>query len=861
MRFKPRVFYTFLRGFKMNGETSMGSAQMGKEEIFQDDFMEFLQIETLDAFASLKESNEIGPKVVDALPIITKQDFELKKATEQSENKENVHPNALVSKLCEHDTHNIYTTSNLDHEQLSILSIMFLEKLEMYFYERQINADHRKLKLLKLVFKNPKMHNWLERFDTFRRFKADFLKVHWERINIQGTSCASWKFLYIPESEVEIGARKILLVKFLFWDSLNFNHLSIEEAARKFNDLISVNIAYVIERATFETTGVQIDTNKPFPNTTPTESADVNMPPTCKACCKCADCNKSTEQAESENKESELALKLREQTPLDRYNTLSSLRSLLLLEKMEGRCSEESIINTDHAELSLIRLELKDPINFTTYRTQFDTYSSFKADFLNAHWTRINAGACIHKTYFESLKRSYLAESQCDFRDRKYLIAKHLYPSMSIEEAAEKIYIMLLSIELAYVKLRTETRGNQSQNATAAESADVKVLSTFQDSDFAIPVLQEKSEISKLVSNLNEPKISFRYNISWSIHCLLLLEKIELCCNESKLNADSAKLILIRQVLNCHVQSDYLNMFGTFTSFKADFLNRHLTNINSEAGVNKTCFESFKRSYLAESEGDFSDRKFLLAKHLYPELSIQEAVDNFIVVDRDKLAFAIRRAVPETSGVEIDTEPVNDQTKFVNIAPVTVAELLKSATPSQLNHLSELDEAAQNSNQTIDANVPAPTLSGTSNKVSYENVEPHQVYEQEGEDIFYWLSKTRLSENIRLLLLLERLEFFLMLKKINSDLMKLISVRDTLITYNLIVNPEKFKSFLKFKKKFANKHWSLINATAQVKNKNTFSSFRRLYVAELHLKIETRKFLLTKHLPGHVLGKLFGDWM
>lgn len=134
---------------------------------------------------------------------------------------------------------------------------------------------------------------------------------------------------------------------------------------------------------------------------------------------------------------------------------------------------------------------------------------------------------------------------------------------------------------------------------------------------------------------------------------LLALERLEIIINEQKDNSDAAKLMIAREEFYGHQFIDP-EEFDSFANFKTEFLNLYWEFIHASISneINQTFVEIFSRCYLAESLVAIGERKFLLLKHLYPDMTLEETLANF--APPVNVAASIVRAVYETEPLQAD---------------------------------------------------------------------------------------------------------------------------------------------------------------------------------------------------------------
>jgi hypothetical protein len=159
------------------------------------------------------------------------------------------------------------------------------------------------------------------------------------------------------------------------------------------------------------------------------------------------------------NSNSDISYDLTKQLALDQKAT--SINALIRLEAFELAYKERNKEYSDISLMSNVRRYFKD---FQQYcingidLDEFDFFCSFKAAYLNMHWKLIqNSVSGENEVYFESFISCYLDESQFDIDDRKFLLLKHFFPNMSLEQIFA-LKVWTLPIELTIKRAVCETK-------------------------------------------------------------------------------------------------------------------------------------------------------------------------------------------------------------------------------------------------------------------------------------------------------------------------------------------------------------------------------------------------------------------
>lgn len=522
----------------------------------------------------------------------------------------------------------------------SIIFLQTLESLELRYHKQKCDTDHAKLMAIRHAYKvYPAMFTYLKQFNTYTSFKTQYLNLLWSIINAGASIHKPYfellKISYLAESQLDISDRKFTLLNRLYPD------MSIIEAADVFlSRLLPVGKVSATRNAVSETHhGVQNNTATTTQNATATQPTKENVPPSLPQ----SGFDQNMKQDKNENTENAYLSKLvshLNKPKILHVKFLQNVRSLIGFERIEMSFYQQKV-NTDHARLMVMIQKFKDQ-NYT-YPQRFDTFKRFKADYLDFMWTNLIAEVDeVDKIYFESYKKSYMVDSQFHFMVRKYLLLKLFFKNNFTINTATHFHIQLPAdlasvIKKAVAEIDVAQSGvKPSQNATATMLANnVTVPPTPQDSFTDVTMVQDQSENkvntvspSELVSKSSKQKMPLS-DTKKSILCLLVIEKIEFLCYQQKVHTDDAKLKILKQIFK-ETGISIENYFDSLSSFKEHFINKHWTRINAGAGIHKIYFESFKMSYIVESQLNFDCREFLLLEHLFPNMSIPEAAVNWM---------------------------------------------------------------------------------------------------------------------------------------------------------------------------------------------------------------------------------------
>lgn len=366
------------------------------------------------------------------------------------------------------------------------------------------------------------------------------------------------------------------------------------------------------------------------------------------------------------------------------YNTALSIRSLMALEKFELSLSECRASNTGfwHAKVGLYVNLMKDPVSYTILTTcrACRTLAFLKKMLQKTLWDTIFTDAGIHYSYFEFFAGLYMDESQSrEISIRRFTLSKLLYPNMTAMEAVENFnFLEPLDLVSAFRRALFAKFDDlldapePSQNATA-ETKPAEAVSEAQGSDMdeCDKNADVKCSIKSFSRNANNLAFYFKtkcdileminftrdqilpYDVTQFLIYLMNLESEEIMFDECEVDSDRAKLMHVSEIFR-GIRCDHPANFDTFSDYKAAILNKYWQKINDAAGNDKKYFELFSSCYIAESQAEVSDRKYLLHKNFYPNMSNDEAEDKLINHVRVDIAAAIRRAVCETMPLELD---------------------------------------------------------------------------------------------------------------------------------------------------------------------------------------------------------------